>query len=217
MTVSVDKLKQFLVANGVSDAGSQDAEDKAVELLDLIRAESSTGGDSRNIVDHFKSWGTAEITDELTATRSGMVSVFVNIASDFNKATGVRNANWFNIFKSVIAGRRQWDKRGAVGTHHYSEVERHADILEVISNLRNEGYTIVAAEITENAVPITTYEWDVKTAVIYGEEGAGLTEEVLSLVDDVVFIPGRGSVRSLNVGTTSGIFMYDYSMKLGLI
>ena len=217
MTVSVDRLKKFLINNGMSVDGSQDAEEKAVELLELIRAERSTGGDSRNVVDKFKSWDKGAIVDDLASTRSGMVSVFVNIASDFNKATGVRSANWFNIFKSVIAGRRQWDTRGAVGTHHYSEVERHADIIQVIRDLREEGYTIVAAEITADAVPITTYVWDVKTAVIYGEEGAGLTAEVLSLVDDVVFIPGRGSVRSLNVGTTSGIFMYDYSLKLGLI
>ena len=39
----------------------------------------------------------------------------------------------------------------------------------------------------------------------------------LGMADDVVYIPQLGSVRSLNVGTASGIVMYDYVTKLDMI
>ena len=50
--------------------------------------------------------------------------------------------------------------------------------------------------------------------MIFGEEGLGLTKEILELADYVVSIKQYGSVRSMNVGTTSGIAMYDYTSKL---
>lgn len=173
--------------------------------------------DGRNIADKYKWWEEVDITQDLDKNRSKLVNVFVNLSKDMNLGTGVRNSNWFNTQPVMIAGRRKWDRRGAVGTHVYSGITHNETVEESIAELRADGYTIVAAEIDEKAVPLPSYQWDEKSAVIYGEEGAGLSQEVMSLVDDVVFIPGRGSVRSLNVATTSGIFMYDYSMKTGLI
>ncbi len=49
--------------------------------------------------------------------------------------------------------------------------------------------------------------------MIFGEEGEGVTPEMLELADHVVSIKQYGSVRSMNVGTTSGIAMYDYIRK----
>ena len=51
------------------------------------------------------------------------------------------------------------------------------------------------------------------TMMVFGEEGIGLTDEMLNLADHVVSIKQYGSVRSMNVGTTSGIAMYDYTKK----
>ena len=50
--------------------------------------------------------------------------------------------------------------------------------------------------------------------MVFGEEGVGLTEETLKIADYSVEIPQYGSVRSLNVGTSSGILMYNYLESL---
>jgi tRNA (guanosine-2'-O-)-methyltransferase len=68
-----------------------------------------------------------------------------------------------------------------------------------------------------NATAIHEFEWPEKTLMMFGEEQRGLSEEALALADHVVYIPMRGSVRSFNVGTASGIAMYDYSMKVKML
>lgn len=173
--------------------------------------------DTRNIHEKFRWWDHADIVAELEKERSQVVSVFMNIEGDFNISSGIRSNLWFNTQGTWIAGRKKYDRRGTVGAHHYTPVSHNPEPLELLDTLRNEGYRLVAAEITDDAVPLTTYSWEEKSAIIFGEEGLGLSEEVLSVVDDVVYIPGRGSVRSLNVATTSGIFLYDYSLKTGNI
>jgi len=175
--------------------------------------------DTRNIQDKFRNWETDLIRDDLAQTASGFMAVFVNVDGDFNKASGVRNLNWFNGAATIMAGRKKWDTRGAVGTHHYKNVIHYPyeELADQIAGWKTVGIRVIAAEIDNRAVPLTTYEWPENVAVLFGEENLGLSEEIMTLCDDIVFIPGRGSVRSLNVSTTSGIFMYDYSMKRGLI
>ncbi len=49
-----------------------------------------------------------------------------------------------------------------------------------------------------------------KPMFVFGEEKAGLSDYVLDNSDYIVTVPAYGSVRSLNVGTTSGIVMGFY-------
>lgn len=221
MTIAVSSIQKFLEENALVAKDSQESIDVALGLMDLIRAESRPASDkgrkTYNVHDYMKELTKEEINERLDITRSGLVQVFVNVLGDFNLSTSIRSGNWFNSAAVWIVGRKKWDRRGAVGSHNYIPVHYARSVDECFEILRADGYTIVAAEITDDAIPLTTYEWDEKTAVIYGEEGAGLSKELLDKVDDVIYIPGRGSVRSLNVATTSGIFAYDYHAKRGYI
>lgn len=188
-----------------------------MELLYLIRDRAASKGDTRNIQDEFKQYATEDIKTLLSQNHAPLINICMNILGDFNLSSVARNTNWWNARALWIVGRRKWDRRGAVGVQHYTDVVHFDHIRDAIAALRDEGYRIVAAEINDDAVPLTTYEWEDKTAIIYGEEGAGLPQEVLDAVDDIVFIPGRGSVRSLNVATTAGVFTYDYMTKRNYI
>jgi len=173
--------------------------------------------DSRNVNERYKWWDVEAIVEELDKTRSPLVFGFINVNGDFNKATGIRSLNFFNGREVWIIGRKKWDPRGAVGAHHYLKVNHTENFYTLCYDLRNEGYRIVAIEQDDRAVPMHTYDWPDKTFALFGEEGDGLSKEVLDLADDIVYVPGGGSVRSLNVGVTSGLVSYDYSVKRGYI
>ncbi len=50
-------------------------------------------------------------------------------------------------------------------------------------------------------------------SLIFGQEQVGVPQELLQIANDTVYIAQYGSVRSLNVGTASGVVMYDYCAK----
>jgi tRNA G18 (ribose-2'-O)-methylase SpoU len=75
----------------------------------------------------------------------------------------------------------------------------------------------VAVDNVPGAIPITHYNWSPDTFMIFGEEARGISPMGLGMADDVVMIPQLGSVRSLNVSVASGIVMYDYATKLGML
>src|SRR5690606_21352175 len=124
--------------------------------------------------------------------------------------TMVRNSNVFGANHVYYYGKRKYDRRGTVGAHHYVDLTFVEDFSDVIT-LKNE-YVFVALENNvdypiENMV---TFDWPKNSLMIFGEEGTGLSKELLDICDHYVSIPQFGSVRSLNCGTASGIAMYDY-------
>jgi tRNA G18 (ribose-2'-O)-methylase SpoU len=103
-----------------------------------------------------------------------------------------------------------------VGTHHYTDVRhiRQGDYDSVVA-LREIYPHFVAADIIEDvSTDLRQHVWQPGTLIFFGEEGCGLPLDVLGMCDTIVHIPQMGSVRSINVGTSSGIFMHDYMMRL---
>lgn len=206
MNVSVAAIAEYLREHGLD-------EDHAPALVEYLRADETRRGqnqDTRNIHDYLKSMSTEDVKQDLETTRTGLVPIFYNVAGDFNLSSGVRNANWYNCESVWIIGRKKWDRRGAVGSHNYIDLKYNTEIFSVLEMYRHRGYRLVAAEISEQSNSLDTYVWQDKSVVIFGEESAGIPDNVLNLVDDVIHIPGLGSVRSINVSTASGTFMYDY-------
>ena len=170
--------------------------------------------DNRNIKPEYRWWDHERIVEDLEKTRSPYISIFLNLTGDFNISSGIRAGLWFNTAGAYIVGRKKWDRRGAVGAHHYMPVDYFEDMAELIGHLQTLGYMVIAAEISDDALNLVDYEWAEKTAVIFGEENAGVPQEVLDMCSETVYIPGNGSIRSLNVSQSAGIFAYDYVAKM---
>ena len=163
-------------------------------------------------MDEFKDKSTDEIKDILRATSHPFAVLMENWQGDFNIGTMIRNANAFNAKKVFYYGKKRYDRRGAVGTHHYVDLH-HLDTYNAVISLKS-SFTFVCLDNVEGAVPMEQFQWPENSLMIFGEEGTGVTPEMLKLADHVVSIKQYGSVRSMNVGTTSGIAMYDYTRKL---
>ena len=88
---------------------------------------------------------------------------------------------------------------------HISIVQASLD--ETIAHLKQENYTIWASAL-KNAINYNEVESEGKAALIVGNEGAGISDEVLQLADKIVKIPIYGKAESLNVSIAAGILMY---------
>jgi len=165
-----------------------------------------------NVIDEFKGKTQDEIKDQLKSTRHPFAVLMEHWKGDFNIGTLIRNSNAFNANEVFYVGRKRYDRRGAVGTHHYIDLN-YIDDFEDLWSLKDK-YTFVCLDNNiEGVVSMEDFDWPENALMIFGEEGEGVTSEMLELADHVVSIKQYGSVRSMNVGTTSGIAMYDYTRK----
>jgi len=173
--------------------------------------------DTRNITDFYKNdrltkWTTELIKEDLAKKAFPYAVLMENFAGDFNIGTVIRSANAFNAEAVYYLGSKRYDKRGTVGTHHYTNIIHLKERKELIA-LKGK-YELIAVENTvEGAIPLVNAQYERPPLFILGEEGIGITPETLTIADRSVFIPQYGSVRSLNAAVAGSIIMNDFITK----
>ena len=98
----------------------------------------------------------------------------------------------------ISGGSRRW-----VGTRVYSTVG------EAVGALRGEGWQLLAAHASSDAVDFRSVDYTSKTAVVFGAELTGLSETALREADRLIAIPMRGLVSSLNVSVAAALILYE--------
>ncbi len=83
--------------------------------------------------------------------------------------------------------------------------------IDAINEAREMWLEIVAAELTENSIPLWEYVSNAENwiAVIFWNEIDGIMGKTLKEVDAVVEIPMQWIKESMNVGQSSAIFMRE--------
>ena len=172
----------------------------------------------RNVADYLK-WLTDEETKKYLEEKKLNFGVLImNILFDNNAGNIVRSANAFGAQEIILYGHKKFDRRASVGAEFYSHF-RHLKFVEDLDALFKEYDVIVGVENIASAIPLGEYEWDKnkRTLMIFGQESAGISPEILEKCDTVVAITQRGSVRSLNVAVAAGIVMNEYCEKTGQV
>ncbi len=170
--------------------------------------------DTRNLIDEYKEMTNEQVFDELNKKRNNLEIAIENVSHDFNIGTIVRNANSFNVRKVHIIGKKKYNRRGAMCTDKYLEIVHWEDFEEFIEDQRRRNREIVAIENNvDGANGLLNKKFVQETTLVFGSEGEGISEGLLSKVDDIRFIESFGSTRSVNVGVASGIAMYQWTRQ----
>lgn len=89
------------------------------------------------------------------------------------------------------------------------------DIHPVITQLQNDGYTIISLEITENSQSIHTIDFSKfeKIALVIGDENFGVNPETLYESDVITHIDMFGQNSSMNVVQATNIVLYEITRQ----
>jgi len=93
------------------------------------------------------------------------------------------------------------------------KIHIYEDIAKTIQALKSAGYKIYAAEVTPDAINLSQVNISKKWVLLMGHEGKGISQEVLSLCDEVVKIEMSEEVKSFNVSVAASIMMYQFINK----
>ena len=87
------------------------------------------------------------------------------------------------------------------------------DPIECAKILKEKGYSLVAMELTENAISLEKFIFPKNTCLVMGNEITGVSKEMLELCDSVVFIPMQGGKQSMNVSIAGSLGMWEMVRK----
>lgn len=96
----------------------------------------------------------------------------------------------------------------SAGALHSLPVCREKSIVRSVEFLKNSGLKVIcAADKSGSAVSATDLTGPV--VLILGSEDKGISRELTSLADQVINIPMKGTIGSLNVSVAAGIIIYE--------
>ncbi len=140
------------------------------------------------------------------------VVVLDDIQDPGNLGTIIRSAVAFN-FDTIILSNNSVDVynpkviRSTQGMLFKVNIIR-GNLESVIPNLKNDGYRVLATSVT-NGKDVKTLEKIEKICIIMGNEGNGVSDKILSLADDFIYIKMNNACESLNVGVATSILLYE--------
>lgn len=119
----------------------------------------------------------------------------------------IENANTYNVNPDVALGSSKW-----LPLFKYNQKENNTT--DCISYLKKKGYTVLAALPHNNDSLIDNVDISKKTAIMFGTEKNGLTEEAINSADGFVKIPMYGFTESFNISVSVAIALYSLSQRL---
>ncbi|WP_320664049.1 TrmH family RNA methyltransferase [Prochlorococcus sp. MIT 1223] len=119
-------------------------------------------------------------------------------------AVGVLEANAINnhgktsTFNSTAQGSQKWVK-----------VHDHKDIYTATKHLKNQGFTLFGTSIEKGSLDYRKCDFKVPTAFVLGAEKWGLDNKTIKMMDEIIYIPMRGMVQSLNVSVAAATLLFE--------
>lgn len=153
------------------------------------------------------------ITDYHNVKKLPVIIVLDNIRSMENVGSFFRTADAFRIEAIYLCGitacppHREIHKT-ALGADESVDWKYFESTIEACEHLKELGYKIFAVEQVENSIKLDKFETPANSAYIFGNEVAGVDDEVLPYCDQAIEIPQEGTKHSLNVSVTGGIVMF---------
>ncbi|MGL5819090.1 MAG: TrmH family RNA methyltransferase [Phycicoccus sp.] len=172
-------------------------------------------GDRRNVLDRYRYWRVEAVVADLDARRHPYHVAIENWEHDRNIGSVVRSANALGAAAFHIVGRRRWNRRGAMVTDRYQHEHHHGAAADLSAWAAASGpggarMPLIGIDNVPGSRPLETTDLPRECVLVFGQEGPGLTAEMLGACDAVLHIEQFGSTRSMNAGAAAAIAMHAW-------
>lgn len=104
--------------------------------------------------------------------------------------------------------------RATMGSILRLPIIKSSNLDSVIDKIKSKNIQVLVCD-TRGAKYYYEIEWRLPVALVFGNEAAGPSPEILQRADKTIKIPQRKTVESLNVAVASAIVMYQVVEKAG--
>ncbi len=144
------------------------------------------------------------------------IIVLDEIEDPHNLGAIIRTAECTGVHGVIIPKRRSAGlsfavSKASAGAVEYVPVARVTNISNTIEELKKRGVWVYGADM--NGTNFTECDFSGAAALVIGNEGKGISRLVREKCDEIVSLPMKGKIKSLNASVAAGVLMYAVSSK----
>ncbi|EIT84417.1 23S rRNA methyltransferase [Fictibacillus macauensis ZFHKF-1] len=154
--------------------------------------------------------------DNLEITPHGKYLMLDGVQDPGNLGSIIRTADAFGL-DGVILGQGTADLynskvlRSTQGSLFHLHVVK-GDLASYMKECQSQNVPVIVSAL-EGALPLTETKEAGPFALVVGNEGSGVSEDVKAAADRLVYVPMHGAAESLNVTVATGILLYELQRK----
>ncbi len=151
--------------------------------------------------------------EELLANSAGLIVIAHRLQDPGNLGTIIRTAEAVGasgvaVTSNTVDPYNAKTIRASMGSILRLPVIQCGNVTEFIETCKRRGFQTVGTILTGDKTHFDV-DFRKRTAVILGQEGAGLPQDITAAIDLRVRIPMAPAIDSLNVGTAAAVILYE--------
>ena len=155
----------------------------------------------------------AKQSKSLPESLSGKYLLLEDVQDPGNVGTMIRTADaagYDGVFLSDKSADiyNQKTLRSMQGSHFHLPIYR-GPILDMVEACKKQGVPVLATTLSDVSVDYKAVKTDGNFALVMGNEGQGISQDMAESADQLVHISMPGQAESLNVAVAAGILMFS--------
>ncbi len=152
--------------------------------------------------------------DQMTLKKDGFYLILENLQDPGNLGTIIRTAHAFNVdgvflTKGTVDLYSPKVVRATMSSLFHVPVILDEEITAYLQEMEKVGVTTYATHLSELAKSIYETKFEKGVALIIGNEGNGISDEVKAAAHNHIIIPMPGGCESLNASVAASICLYE--------
>ena len=154
-------------------------------------------------------------TNKIENAGEEKIMAFESIRDPGNLGTIVRNAAAFGIDRIVLSSDcvdiySQKVLRATMGAIFKVKIDIASDFCGALKTLKEQNRRVISTTLGENSLKLGSCDINRNDVFVVGNEGHGISENVISLSDETLFIPMKENTESLNAAIAAAILMWEF-------
>jgi 23S rRNA (guanosine2251-2'-O)-methyltransferase len=178
------------------------------------------GGNHQGVILEVEPVRTLSLAEALARVKDPKSTVWAaldGITDPMNLGAIIRSAACFGVSAVILPERRTAGltpaaQKTASGAIEKVDIVGVGNLNQAVLELKKKNFWAYGADM--GGKPVDKVDFAYPVLVLIGSEGEGLHQKTREHCDELVSIPQKGGVESLNASVAAGILFYEISKKL---
>jgi tRNA (guanosine-2'-O-)-methyltransferase len=155
-----------------------------------------------------------KILDVLHKRQPNLTVVMENVDDPHNISAVMRTCEAVGIqdifvLTTKIHPHKKFGPKSSSSAAKWLTIHQYTDTAECVAELRKRYRKIYTTHLATDAVGLYEIDFTQSTALVFGNEHDGVSEEIRALADGNFIIPQMGIIQSLNISVACAVSIYE--------
>lgn len=154
------------------------------------------------------------LTSVLQKRQFDLTVVLENVADPHNISAVMRTCDAVGIqeiyiLNTVIPRHKKWGAKSSSSAAKWLTIHQFDNVEECVAVLRKKYDRIFTTHLSKDSVDLYEMDMTQRTALIFGNEHSGVSEQLNAMADGNFIIPQVGIIKSLNISVACAVTIYE--------